>query len=78
MRQNQLALFSDEELMQKIKAGDNSAFNALYHKHKTDVYSYVFHKTKDKFEAEEITQIVFMKVFENASSYKEEKNLLIG
>ena len=49
-------------LIKRAKAGDESAFSALYHKYKGFVDSLLFQYIKDMDEARDVSNIVFLKV----------------
>ncbi len=60
---------SDEELMLAYAAGDGSAFEALYAKHKGPLYRYVLRSVKTGGEAEELFQDVWMRAIEARGRY---------
>jgi RNA polymerase sigma-70 factor (ECF subfamily) len=65
----------DEVLMERIGRRDTEALRELYRRHGGRVYSLARHITTDSPRAEEITQDVFLKVWEKAGSYRSEKAL---
>lgn len=58
-------------LIQMAKEGDSTAFGGLYELYFTPVYRYFYFRTRSREEAEDLTQIVFLKVFQAVSSFKE-------
>ncbi len=53
-----------QELLRRAKAGDEESYGLLYKLYYTPIYRYLFFRTKDKTEAEDLAQGVFVKVFE--------------
>jgi len=58
-------------LIKRAKAGDESAFNALYHKYKGFVDSLLFQYLKDMDEARDVSNIVFLKVHDKLSLFSD-------
>lgn len=58
-------------LIKRAKAGDESAFNALYHKYKGFVDSLLFQYLKDMDEARDVSNIVFLKVHDKLSMFSD-------
>lgn len=56
-------------IIKRAKAGDESAFNALYHKYKGFVDSLLFQYLKDMDEARDVSNIVFLKVRDKLSLF---------
>ena len=61
-------------LIAKIKDGDVNAFRKIYDLHSKPLFRFSFSYLKDSFEAEEIVQDVFLKIWENRSNIDEEKS----
>jgi len=59
----------DEQLLRQVSRGDREALRQLYRRHGRRVYSLAFHIVGDEARAEEITQDVFLKVWEKAGSF---------
>ena len=53
-------LSSDGELLERMVAGDEEAFMAIYRRHQSRVYSYALHMSGSPAVAEDVTQEVFM------------------
>lgn len=58
-------------LMCLAKEGDSDAFGKLYLEYFTPVFRYVYYMIKDKETASDITQTVFLKVFQSLQGYQE-------
>jgi len=54
-----------------LKKDDFSAFDALFHKYSASLYAFALSITRDSFAAEEVTQLVFLKVWEKREQIKE-------
>ncbi|MDD4191622.1 MAG: RNA polymerase sigma-70 factor [Mangrovibacterium sp.] len=55
----------DKRYVAALKNGDYEAFNILFRKYTERIYAFTLGITRQKFASEEITQIVFLKVWEN-------------
>lgn len=64
-------LKSVEEYVSALKNGDHAAFDALYRLYIENLYAFIISITRDKFMAEEITQVVFAKVWEKRAEISE-------
>ncbi|MCK5882065.1 MAG: sigma-70 family RNA polymerase sigma factor [Bacteriovoracaceae bacterium] len=60
---------SDEVLMEKYCAGEAAAFEVLYHRHKSRVWSYLRKRIKDEHAVHEIFQGIFMKLHRKRELY---------
>ena len=61
---------SDQELMQFYLNGDSSAFNSLYKRHGSKVFSYLYRKTQGQRDlTEELHQAVFLKFHQSRLLY---------
>ncbi len=61
-----------KQLMQLAKNGDTEAFGQLYELYFTPVYRYIYLRTKSKEEAEDLAQVVFVKIFKSIGSFQEQ------
>ena len=61
------------ELMRKAVAGDQEAFGVLYKLYFSPVYRYIFFRIRNTAVAEDLTQAVFLKVFEKLPNYQDRK-----
>jgi RNA polymerase sigma-70 factor (ECF subfamily) len=55
----------DKEYVTSLKEGDFNAFDALFAKYAKSLFAFALSITKNRFAAEEITQLVFVKIWEN-------------
>jgi RNA polymerase sigma-70 factor, ECF subfamily len=61
----------DRSLVEALKNNDHSAFDTLFRKYVERLYTFALSLTKDKFIAEEIVQIVFLKIWEKRQKIDE-------
>jgi RNA polymerase sigma-70 factor, ECF subfamily len=61
---------SDAELIAMLRQGDDQAYKELVVKYQKPVYNLALRMTHSRAEAEEVCQVVFVKVFEKLDSYK--------
>lgn len=59
-------------LMQMAKSGDTDAFGRLYELYFVPVFRYIYFRVKNKEEANDLAQTVFLKVFRSLSSFREQ------
>ncbi len=67
----------DTELMARVVGGDSEALRQLYRRHGSRVYSLARHMLGEASRAEEVTQDVFLKAWEKASTYRPDKAQLL-
>jgi RNA polymerase sigma-70 factor (ECF subfamily) len=60
----------DEILVEHISAGNESAFEELVQRHQVKVINLIYYFLNDRWEAEDVAQEVFLKVWKNASKFK--------
>jgi RNA polymerase sigma-70 factor (ECF subfamily) len=65
-----MELYSDTYYIKQIQAGDITSFACLLDKYSRPVHALLFKLTRNKEDAEELTQDVFMKVFKNLNAFK--------
>lgn len=63
---------TDEALMTRYQRGDLSAFTVLVARHKTPVYNFVLRQMRSPSVAEDLVQDIFVRIIENAGSFKHE------
>ncbi len=56
---------NDEQLIEHLQTGDNTAFEELYHRYKRMIYSFCLKLTGERFPAEDATHDTFIKMREN-------------
>ena len=59
-------------LLERIAQGDRVAFSTFYALFAEQVYNTAFHYTQQKQDAEEITQDVFVRIFEKAATFRQQ------
>lgn len=64
----------DSFLIRKLRDGDTSTFEELYHKHFARLYNFCFSLTQSSSDSDEIVQEAFIKVWEKRSNLDPEKN----
>jgi RNA polymerase sigma-70 factor (ECF subfamily) len=64
----------DEKLILRFRKGDMDAFQKIYDSFCKPLYRFAFSYLKDSFEAEEIVQDVFLKVWEKRAEVNEQKS----
>ncbi len=67
----------DAQLIQRTLAGDQSAFNTLVRKYQKSVHAYVWRKIDDFHIAEEITQDIFLRVYDKLQTLND-PNKFVG
>ena len=60
----------DEEVVSYIVKGRTELFSAIIDRYQSKVYSTAFHYTHDHEEARDLTQEIFIKLYNNLQSYK--------
>jgi RNA polymerase sigma-70 factor (family 1) len=66
---------SDQELVVSLHDGNVEAFDLIFKKYSTRLYSFAFKYLKSKSDTEELVQNVFVKIWENRSTLKQESSL---
>lgn len=67
---SEAARAADFELAQKAAGGDVGAFEQIYWKHHRRVFGICLRMTKDVYEAEDVTQQVFLNLFQKIGSFR--------
>lgn len=65
-----MELYSDAYYIERTLAGDTGCFACLLDRYSRPVHSLIFKMVRNREDAEELAQDVFMKVFRNLSSFK--------
>lgn len=63
---------TDYELIEACLAGDQECFAELVNRYKNLVYSIILRQTRDREEASDLSQDVFLKVYKNLAKYSTE------
>lgn len=66
---------NDDALMQRVRDGDDDAFAEIVDRYKDSLVNYVTHLVRSRDRAEEIAQDAFVRLYRNASQYKEQERL---
>ncbi len=61
---------SDESALTLAAQGDTDAFGVLYERYVNRIYNYIYYRTGNPFDAEDLTARVFHRAFDHISSYK--------
>lgn len=61
---------SDADFMLRAKAGDDSAFEYLVHKHRRAIVSFMFRMAHNSAVAEDLAQEVFLRVYRSRGNYE--------
>jgi RNA polymerase sigma-70 factor (ECF subfamily) len=69
---------TDDELLERLQAGDEAAFLALYRRRQGSLYRFALHLTGSPTVAEDITQDVFLTLIRNACRYDPGRGTLSG
>jgi RNA polymerase sigma-70 factor (ECF subfamily) len=77
VRRQDEAWSSDAELVERILSGDQKAFDLLYETYFPRVYGFALKRLRDAGEAEDVTQEVFLTVFNVLGSYRGNSSLLV-
>ncbi|NOZ60536.1 MAG: sigma-70 family RNA polymerase sigma factor [Calditrichaeota bacterium] len=65
----------EQELLPKIATGDINAFKRLFEKYQTSVFNLCFRFAKNREEAEDLCQEVFLKIFQAAHTFRQQSRL---
>jgi RNA polymerase sigma-70 factor (ECF subfamily) len=57
-------------LIKKAKQGNNEAFNDIYNLYFVPIFRYIYFRVNSKTEAEDLTQEVFLKAYQNIKNFK--------
>ncbi len=60
----------EQDLIARAIQGDADAFGDLYERYLARIYRYVFYRVNDVAEAEDLTEMVFLKAWEALESYR--------
>lgn len=65
------AIRTESNLVERAITGDCAAFGELYTRYLDPIYRYVYYRVGDTHEAEDLTEIVFMKAWQAVPTYKD-------
>jgi RNA polymerase sigma-70 factor (family 1) len=66
--------YTNEQLLNAVRMGDCPAFNEVYYRYRRKVSGYAYHFTGSREEAEELTQDIFVKLWETRARIDPLKN----
>ena len=66
---------AEEQFLERLKAGDASAFNRLIEERSPDVYALLYRLTEDPEEARDLTQETFLQAFRHLPGFRGEADL---
>jgi RNA polymerase sigma-70 factor (ECF subfamily) len=69
---------SDEDLLFRIRSGEEAAFVGLYRRRQSAIYRFVLHMSGSATVAEDITQEVFLALLRNECGYDPDRGTLSG
>jgi RNA polymerase sigma-70 factor (ECF subfamily) len=61
----------EKEVLARAVQGDSDAFGELYKRYVGQIYNYVYYRTGDPFDAEDLTARVFMRAMHHIRSYRD-------
>lgn len=61
---------SDEDVLVKASQGDSEAFGVLYDRYVTRIYNYVYYRTGNQHDAEDLTSRVFTRAMKHITNYQ--------
>jgi len=59
-------------LARSASAGDEAAFTLFYDQYMTPIYRYVLVRVRNKHEADDLTQVVFLKAYQHLATFSQE------
>lgn len=65
-RGSQVAVLTDNLLLERIGQGDQASFDAVFHQHYDRVYGLLFRLVGNRTEAEDLTQEAFVKLYDHS------------
>jgi RNA polymerase sigma-70 factor (ECF subfamily) len=63
---------TNEDLMGRVRLGSEHAFEVLIHRHQRSVLNFIFRFMANRAEAEDLTQEVFLRIWQAAGTYRPE------
>lgn len=65
-----MAELTDDEALARAAQGETEAFSVLYERYVRRIYNYVFYRTGNPYDAEDLTERVFHRALSHISSYR--------
>lgn len=66
-----MPLESDEEILARASHGDRDAFGAIYDRYVERIYSYIYYRTGNHHDAEDLTARVFTRAMKHITNYQD-------
>jgi len=66
---------TDDAVMERVRNGDDDAFGEIVDRYKDSLINYLTHLVRSRDRAEEIAQDAFVRLYRNASNYREQEKL---
>ncbi len=67
---NPFAGLSDDQVVERASSGDRQAFGELYDRYVERIYNYVYYRTGNRFDAEDLTERVFFRAIRHIENYE--------
>ena len=67
----ELSKTSDEEALKRVSKGDQEAFGLLYEKYVNSIYNYIYYRTGNTSDAEDLTERVFFRALRHIGNYQD-------
>ena len=67
--------FEERATIIAVQQGDREAFKALYERYRDRVYNIIFYSMGDELRAEDVLQIVFLKIYRGLANFRFEASL---
>lgn len=67
---------SEQELIQRIQLGERDAFREFVEKHKKPLYGISYRLTGNHHDADDLSQVVFIKFFKSVAFYRQESSVV--
>ena len=67
--------FEERATIVAVQQGDREAFKALYERYRDRVYNVIFYSIGDELRAEDVLQIVFLKIYRGLANFRFEASL---
>ena len=68
-------MHTDDALMQRVREGDDDAFAEIVDRYKDSLVNYLTQLVRSRDRAEEVAQDAFVRLYRNASQYKQQERL---
>ncbi len=66
-----LAQLTDQEVLQRASTGNQEAFGVLYERYVGRIFNYVYYRTGNYYDAEDLTARVFFRALRHISNYQD-------